>query len=155
MPKRIRGKWVDQESKLVVEREERSGQAGEESKRNRFEELLLFLKQERRQTERMIQIQEKKAPRNDQKQRNEFPHNYANGAMGNRNENGGRNGDQKSSNFRNQCIIHPNSRHLTRKCHTLLQKTVEERGKIIKDAKACKFCLSVSHVGQPCPFEHL
>ena len=30
LPKRIRGKWVDQESKLVVEREERSGGAEEE-----------------------------------------------------------------------------------------------------------------------------
>ena len=52
-----------------------------------------------------------------------------------------------------QCLIHPNSNHFTCKCQAFLAKTVDERGSIVKDAGACKFCLSLSHTGQPCPFE--
>ena len=144
LPRRVRGKWVDLESKLMVEREE--GSTEDESKRNRFEELLAFLKQERRQTERMIQLQEKN-PRSNDPKKPPAHGGQSNGAFG-----GGNNNSRKSS-YKNQCLLHPNATHLTRKCNLFLQKTVEERGKVVKDAGACKLCLSLSHVGQPCPFE--
>ena len=55
--------------------------------------------------------------------------------------------------FNNNCLIHPNSNHLTRKCKTFLQKTIGERGEIVKNSNGCKLCHSQSHVGERCPFE--
>ena len=55
--------------------------------------------------------------------------------------------------FSNNCLIYPNSNHLTRKCKTFLQKTIGERGEIVKNSNGCKLCLSQSHVGERCTFE--
>ena len=38
--------------------------------------------------------------------------------------------------------VHPEASHFTRRCNTFLKKSVEERGKIVKDANGCKLCLS-------------
>ena len=106
----------------------------------RFEIMLDFLKKERKQAERLSLAgskQKSKDQSNDGKKK-EF-----NGAAG-----GG-----VSQGPKRQCLIHPNSNHFTRKCKAFLTKTVDERGSIVKDAGACKFCLSLSHTGQPCPFE--
>ena len=53
----------------------------------------------------------------------------------------------------NNCLIHSKANHLTRKCKDFLAKTAIERGQLIKDLDACKLCLSLSHVGMPCPWE--
>ena len=53
----------------------------------------------------------------------------------------------------NNCLLHQNSNHLTRKCKSFLSKTCAERGKPVKELDACKLCLSLSHVGKPCPWE--
>ena len=50
-------------------------------------------------------------------------------------------------------MIHPNSGHFTRKCKHFWKKSVQERNQIVKDLKACKLCLSISHIGEVCPYE--
>ena len=67
--------------------------------------------------------------------------------------NGVNSGDKMKSKHNNNCLIHINSSHLTRKCRSFLQQTVKERGQIVKDTNGCKLCLSISHAGKPCPFE--
>ena len=143
LPKRIAGKWFDEESKRELEREEDSSATTEttehrEQKRNKFEELFIFLKLERKKTERMIQLRDKKGPKGGDNQK--ITHN-SNGAI------------RSPSSFNNRCLIHVNASHLTRKCKAFLQMSVAERGKTVKDSNACKLCLSISHLGQPCPFE--
>ena len=61
-------------------------------------------------------------------------------------------GGQKGSSNK-KCLIHPSATHFTRLCKVFRSKSVEERGQLIKDANACKLCLSDTHQNQPCPFE--
>ena len=137
LPYRIKSKWFEKESSEEAKTSEETEDT-EASKKNKFESLFVFLKQERKMTERMIQSREKKNPKDDKK-----PPHLANAAIGN-------DGQPKKAN--NKCLIHPNSTHLTRKCHAFRSKTVVERGQLVKDMNACKFCLSLSHPGVPCPF---
>ena len=106
----------------------------------RFELMLDFLKRERKQAERLLLVSPKQPikPKDPNSKHNQF-----NGAAG-----GGVNPSSKK-----QCLIHPDGNHFTRKCRSFLAKSVDERGSVVKDAGACKFCLGTSHVGQPCPFE--
>ena len=98
---------------------------------------------------------DKKTPQGDQKKKPPFQgqaNGVSSGSNGSFNGGASNSGSRKSS-YNNQCLLHPNSSHLTRKCRLFLQKTIEERGKVVKDANACKLCLSVSHVGNQCPLE--
>ena len=108
---------------------------------SRFDKLFEFLKKERKHAERMVLLTPDESPR-DQKNRN--GHISA-----------GINGAPKPFNSNNTCLIHTNSSHFTRKCKMFLAKTVDERGRLVKDAFGCKLCLSTSHQGEPCPFETL
>ena len=136
LPRRILGKWLDKEV---------PSDSG-----SRFEQLFEFLKQERKQTERLIQLKDteksEKGKQYDSRKDDEKAK-LANSAQV-RNSS-----DKKKFTHNNNCLIHPNSSHLTRKCRSFLSKTVEEREKVVKDANACRLCLSVSHTGQTCPFE--
>ena len=53
----------------------------------------------------------------------------------------------------NNCLIHPNAPHLTRKSKAFLAKTIQERGKAVNEANACKLCFTHSHNGKPFPFK--
>ena len=61
--------------------------------------------------------------------------------------------DPPQKKFNNNCLYHPDSNHLTRKCKKFLGMSVVDRGNLVKTTGGCKLCLSLSHVGQPCPFE--
>ena len=105
----------------------------------RFEEMLRFLKQERKQAERIILVQQtrQEKPQKDPP----LKKGNANAAMG----------GSGSINPNNRCLLHPQSDHLTRKCRKFLALDVEQRGKAVKDNDGCKLCLSRSHSGE-CPF---
>ena len=144
LPKRVLAKWLDKvcdqdDPSAISETVGTATTRTEINKKSRFEQLFEFLKQERKQTERMIQLREKKPPREEKK----LPHHNVNAVQGNQ---------QHRRNFNNRCIIHTNSSHLTRRCNVFLAMTAPERGKIVKDTGACKLCLSLSHPNAPCPF---
>lgn len=138
LPTEIVKRWYAQESD-----EKTSTSTNTNSGEKRFEELLHFLKKERKNAEKLMQLRIKDKKEDEKKDtRNK---NYSHFAR-NQNEDG-----RVKPN--NSCLIHPNGNHLTRRCNVFLSKTVAERGKIVKDVKGCKLCLSVSHPGSPCPFE--
>ena len=120
---------------------------------DRFNEIFSFLKQERKQAERLILLTEKKNesnrnpprtppgnPGNRGRQEGNVNHADAEGGNGNFNRNHG-------------CIIHPEANHFTRRCRQFLRKNVEERGQLLREKNWCKLCLSTSHGANPCPFE--
>ena len=138
LPERILRKWID----LDVS-------SSSASSKNSFEELLEFLKTERKKAERVLQVKETNKEKNkennkkrdkkddDKPQANGYS-NYAGG---------GGNGCKKC------CLVHPNADHHTRLCKQFRKKSPEERGALVKAANGCKFCLGKSHGGNPCPFE--
>ena len=139
LPMRILTKWLDQDCKKV----------GAE----RFDELVEFLKVERKQAQRLIQlrtkdVQEKESKdNNNRKKDNQQYANYLN------NNNNGNQRDGRI-NPNNSCLIHPQSNHLTRDCRDFRRKTAAERGQLVKNENGCRLCLSKSHIGKPCPFEN-
>ena len=146
LPMRILSKWLDINSSKV----------GAE----RFDELMDFLKIERKHAQRLIQLKPPPPPPpKEDKDGNSKRRQYqANGVVGNgggNNGGGGNSGNGGKSKFNqnNCCLIHQNSNHLTRECREFLSKTAEQRGQLVKDQNGCKLCLSKSHVGKPCPFE--
>ena len=144
LSREVRLRWFQHEdaSKIVsISDSHPSKPSTSKSIDRRFELMLDFLKKERKQAERLSIAGSKQQKSKDQS--NDGKKNQFNGAAG-----GG-----VSQGPKKQCLIHPNATHFTRKCRAFLSKTVDERGSIVKDAGACKFCLSTSHSGQPCPFE--
>ena len=129
LPRKIAEKWLEKIENDKIEA------------KNKFTEIVKFLKLERKQSERFLQLREKdevgKKGGNGGDKNNKDP-NISGGTFGN---------------SKKCCIIHPNSTHFTRKCKAFLRLTVQERGKVILDAKGCGFCLSNSHIGAGCPFE--
>ena len=53
--------------------------------------------------------------------------------------------------YNNNCLIHPSSNHLTRKCKKFLSMSIKDRLEVVQNAGGCMFCLSVSHKGRDCP----
>ena len=140
LPRHFADRWI------LEERSSTSASSSQSSVLtvDRFENMYKFLKQERKHAEKMLLITKKDTPKDNQKDLNRKKDGQQfNAAAG---------GGQKSS-AGNKCIIHPNASHFTRRCHAFLSKSVEERGKVVKDANGCKLCLSISHTGKPCPFE--
>ena len=134
LPKHVYAKWYEKE-----------GDNGTDPGEVRFEKLLKFLLGERKFTETLLQL--KQGDREDKSREDQDKKGK------NLQRSGGTQG-QNQRNFNNQCLIHPNAApHLTRRCDTFLAKTPQERGEIVKNAGGCKLCLSVSHIGSPCPFE--
>ena len=99
--------------------------------------MLKFLRQERKQTEKLIQLKEQTEEQRKSK--------YANVTIETRKT-------LNTPKFNNSCLIHTNAPHLTRKCSSFLEKSAKERGEIVKNLDACKLCLSLSHIGNVCPF---
>ena len=141
LPERILRKWIDLD---VTASSTASG-------KNSFEELLEFLKTEREKAERVIQVKVTK-----EKERNKDDKDKNRRERQKKEEDkfalyaGGGGNDRKKKKC---CLVHPNGDHLTRKCKIFLSKTPVERGAIVKASNGCKFCLSTSHSGSPCPFE--
>ena len=140
MPRQIVKRWFVTESAAV---DTSSDTAAGTS--NKFDSLLEFLKLERKHAERIVLLNVKDPPKDPkepkdprQKKGDQF-----NGLAG----------GQQNSPPSNKCLIHPNASHFTRKCKTFLKKTVEERGKFVKENDGCKLCLTNSHPGKSCPFE--
>ena len=52
-----------------------------------------------------------------------------------------------------KCLIHDNATLFTRKCRAFPDKKSEERASLVKETKGCRICLSISHLGNPCPFK--
>ena len=77
------------------------------------------------------------------------PRNIGAGALGGGLPPGGQPQQKK---YNNNCLVHPDGNHLTRKCRKFLSMSIIERGNVVKDTNGCKLCLSISHIGQPCPF---
>ena len=140
LPTEIVKRWYLQESD---EKEASTGNTGE----TRFESLLQFLKKERKNAEKIIQLKIKdESYKKDEDKSNKKDRKYSNVIKDSKKD--------KSNKHNNTCLLHPTGNHLTRKCREFQAKTVAERGKIVKDLNGCKLCLSVSHIGNPCPFEN-
>ena len=119
-----------------------------------------FLKKVRKRTEKLVQQAKGKEKEKDraremrernnrdrEERRRQGVHHQQRQRQGN--EEGGEEGDR--GRVRNMCLIHPRAAHLTRKCNEFKNKSPEERGQLVRDLNACKLCLSIQHLGQPCP----
>ena len=153
LPKKTVSKWLDHETERErrlkanestnEESESEGAEESEDDSENKFERLLSFLKDERKQAERLVQL------RPPPKERREGDRN--NRERDNSRMSAGLQGREVRHD--NSCLVHPNSNHLTRKCHAFNNMNAQERGKVVKDTGGCKLCLSVSHIGSNCPFE--
>ena len=179
LPDEVLTRWHNTEIEESDEETEESGHSVSRSSNSRFESMFKFLLRERKNAEKMLLLKGSSSPpentQNTQNRRRDVNghvnDNRGGGGGGNGNNGGGNgntgggNGDNSgggggsggggsgaSVNPGNRCLIHPNSSHLTRKCNVFRQKSVEDRGKIVRDAGGCNFCLSIAHRGQPCPF---
>ena len=110
----------------------------------RFEKLFSFLKGERKRVEKLIQRSgstpepAKKDPKDVKNPRGSF------GATNN--------DSSKTKVTKNNCLVHSNVSHFTRRCRAFLAKTAEQRAAVLKAVNGCELCLTVTHVGKPCPF---
>ena len=132
LPRHILKRWFEKEEAL-------------QKTNDRFDAMMSFLKLERKQAERILLVQDQKPPKD--------PPAKDNREKKGSNFSGGVDGNKRNQNPKNNCLLHPNNYHLTRHCHDFRAMSVDERGKILKDTKGCKLCLSSSHIGKPCPFE--
>ena len=114
---------------------------------NRFEKLVCFLKNERRRIHQLIQrcmdtnCQEK-----------------IDRSLLNKNQScsHGTGSELPAVQWKNQkdnCLIHPNVVHFTRRYRVFLTKSPEKRASIVKERNGCKLCLCMAHIGKPCPWE--
>ena len=145
---RVLTKWLDREST------ERDDSVDSKDGKTRFEQMFKFLKDERRQTERLLAL--KPSTPSDTRNQPRVRDGVVAAAGGAGAGAGGDAGDGAGGGerrFNNRCLVHQNEGHLTRKCRAFLRMTVVERGNVVRDKNGCKLCLSISHIGQPCPFE--
>ena len=98
LPDRILTKWLDQDSLKVGA--------------DRFNELITFLKQERKQAQRLMQLRGKE-------QKDSDPPKKPPANKGGNQFNGFTGG---KAGHNNKCLVHPQSDHLTRNCRTFLKK---------------------------------
>ena len=131
LPRRVMLRWLEEEEK------------GDSF--NKFESLLTYLEQERRKTEKIMQQRNEVDKKREEPIRTKSNKYITSYAMK------GKNDDYMKNN--NNFLILTKANHLTRKCKDFLAKSAIERGQLIKDLDACKLCLSLSHVGMPCPWE--
>ena len=104
----------------------------------KFEKMFTFLTAERKRIEKLVQRIDY------QVKTKEVPEKKSGGGP----ERSGHAGGRQA---RDNCLIHPKVAHFTRKCREFLAKSSLERAEIVKANKGCLLCLSVSHVGKPCP----
>ena len=153
--KRVLTKWYDKEREMKEKLEESTGEKDQKiSGKMRFEWLLKFLKEERRLTERVMVLKPSSAAPADHSSSGKTGSGGkhikgigAGAALGQKPI------DPQPKKFNNNCLVHPEASHLTRKCRKFLSMSVVDRSNIVKNTGGCKLCLSLSHVGQVCPFE--
>ena len=133
LPTRIYRNWLEFEENYNEENSEE-----EVEEKSTFEKLLIYLKKERKRTEKIMQ---QSKDRNQDKPNDPKPKKPGKVNMF----------SGKINNSNNNCMIH-NKPHLTRKCSDFLGRSVEERIQLVKDLKACELCLTTSHVGSDCPW---
>ena len=111
---------------------------------SRFEKLYSFLKEERRRMEKLVRRANKSLPKEKEKEK-EKPNNKVERCMY---------GDSRSDQSRaswNNCLIHLEAKHYTRKCNAFKAKSMAGKVDIMKKTKGCHFCLSIEHIGKPSP----
>ena len=111
---------------------------------SKFDKLFLYLKNERRCIEKVAQRSTKPATTPGGKKKNDELCNLAN-----TNNNDG-------SRTPNPCLIHQTTagkKHFTRKCRSFTGMNDEERVAVLRSTKGCVLCLSIGHIGQPCPLK--
>ena len=123
--------WLKEEDQLTGE--------------GRFGKLLGFLKAERKRVEKLVQRSDSSFPKPENLKKT--PGNQCLAAKG-----GGNSGGEQQRKRKDNCLIHNNVAHFTRKCNVFNAKNAKERADIVIAAKACILCLSKSHIGKPCPF---
>ena len=143
LPKPVMYKWLEEAGERDEGDSDTSVTSSDDSS-DRFEKFMKFLKKQRKMTEKIIQ-QEKEKDKEGNKENNEDSSNK-------KERRGGKVFGMLKKN-KNNCLIHPNSEHLTRHCKEYMSKTPDERGEVVKNLDACKLCLSLAHVGQDCPWE--
>ena len=154
IPRPVFNRWNDKELEDHKDSDDSDSTETSRSSLSKFQKLYKFLLKERKKWERAVLLRER-VDRSNPPPPNP-PVRPPGGGPPARQQPGQRHlgnanlGQPRNAN--NKCIIHPEAGHLTRKCHAFLAKSVEERGALVKDANGCKFCLSVNHQGQPCPF---
>ena len=127
---------------------------------NRFDQLYHFLETERSRVEKLVRRNNdvpKPPPSKDLSSKEKMLKAGSYGAnsgndqkIGVQEENPKEGGTNRR---RNNCILHPDAGHFTRKCRTFLGKTTKERADVIKNNKACPFCLSITHQDKECPWK--
>ena len=110
LPRRIMLLWLEEEEKGIHE--------------NRFDNLLEFLKKQRKMMERLVQQNKEEFTKK------KFPVGHI--------------ATERKDIVKDSCLLHPKSSHFTRKCKDFLSKTVDERAQVLKDQGACRLCLSFS-----------
>ena len=110
----------------------------------RFEKLYSFLKGERKRVEKLLQRSgstpdpPKKDVKDVKNPRGSFGASHLDSS--------------KNKVTKNNCLVHSNMSHFTRRCKAFLAKTAEQRAAIVKAVNGCELCLTTAHVGKPCPF---
>ena len=105
--------------------------------------MFKFLKDERRQTERLMSLKPPPpAPSSDSRNTRNVSAGGIAGAGGG--GEGGNGAGGRERRYNNNCLVHPNDGHLTRKCRKFLAMTVAQRGAVVRDKNGCKLCLSLS-----------
>ena len=147
LPRQVLTRWFEREILTVRTTDQR------------FNELFSFLKQERKQAEKLLLLHEKKNDSSNNRDRGNR-NQERNQERGNRNQDhqeqhlaNGAAGEQNNLNRNNSCLIHREANHHTQKCHKFRSMNVNQRGKVVLDSNGCKLCLSTSHGTDPCPFE--
>ena len=152
--KRVLSKWYDKEREMKEKLEESTEEKDKKvSGKKRFEWLLKFLKEERRQTERVMVLKPSSTPPADHSSSKRGGDGKLIRGIGAGAALGQQPVDPQQKKFNNNCLVHPEANHLTRKCRKFLSMSVVDRGTLVKNTGGCKLCLSLSHVGQVCPFE--
>ena len=60
--------------------------------------------------------------------------------------------NETENKFNNNCLVHPNQSHFTRKCRAFRSMPLKQRAEIVSDVNGCELCLSKSHCNEPCPW---
>ena len=118
--------------------------ATEETELNRdgktiFNQIFKFLREEQRQTVRLMSLKPDTRPSHQKD--GQSPKSLSSGGNNGSKEKG------SSRKFNNNCLVHPDCKHLTRQCKNCMSVDVVQRGQLVKDKNECKLCLSLTHAG--------
>ena len=138
LPDRVHLKWLEQEQS--------------ETGYQRFMDLIKFLKEERKRVERMLNTKPERVDnsrRSANSLQQQLQHQHQQQQQQQQRQQ--KRQQQQQGRPRNMCLIHPNARHLTRKCNTFKDKPLNDRCQLVSDMGACALCLTILHPGEECP----